>query len=252
MGKNDEYYKLVITNKLKPTRIGTNRIPFRIGETISVYGMPGVPVNGTYKIMDIGSQVNGSDSLILECFTPGGGCFKGWAASASYNIPIFKGRVIRSSGGAEVSDESPAFGNSDLWVHFLAGRLTGKPLSPAIIPTPTPPPPLPPPILVETPSVIISEPPLTQGNNLTGTGDGTSGFDIDAFIVRANFKAGLSAAANAKGAAAFRADAKRAAKQAKLTPAQTQKLMDAVNKAIAEAIAKAKTRPLPKPRARRR
>ena len=251
MAKNDVYYKLLITNKLKSTKIGTNRIPFREGESITVSGMPGVPVNGVYRIVDIGGAnlgpgINdGSDAIILECFTPGGGCFKGWAAGASYNIPIFKGRVIVSSGGAQVSNEGTG-GNSDLWVHFLAGRLPSKPLSPAIIPAPPLPPPLPPPVLVETPGVVFSDPPPTQGNNLTDVG-----FDIDGFIARANFKPGRSAAANAKGVAAFRADAKRAAKQAKVTPAQTQKLMDAVNKAIADGTAKAKVKPLPKPRPRR-
>ena len=184
----------------------------------------------------------------IECFSQDARCFNGWLPGSSLNVPIFAGRTIVSSSGAEVSSTKPPIGNSSIWVHFLAGRLASRPVSPAIVPTPAPLPPLPPtPAPVpEYPIVSISEPPLSGGNVV---GDG---FDIDKFIATANFKPGLSAAANARGAAAFRADAKRAAKQAKLTPAQTKKLMDAVNKAIQDGLAKLKNKPLPKPKPPRR
>ena len=251
MGKNSEFNKFVVSYKNKYSRKGTNGRLFKVGELITVSGMNLSFINGVYRLVDVGADLGpgqpGTDVFILECVSQGSGrCFSGWQPGASYNIPIFKGSTVVSSGGAEISSLSTG-GNSDIWVHFLAGRMAARPVSPAIVPTPIPPPAWPPPVLVsDYPSTVISEPPSDNGNNLV-----SSGFDIDKFIATANFKPGRSAAANAKGAAAFRADAKRAAKAAKLTPAQTKKLMDAVNKAIAEGIAKASSKPLPKPKPRR-
>ena len=234
-----------ITYNNKLSRKGTNGRLFRFGDQITVSGMDLVPfINGVYKLTDPkDATIYPPDVFTLECLSPGSDrCFGGWNPNTSYNIPIFKGRTIVSSGGAVLSSSITA-GNSDVWVHFSGGILPARTVSPAVAPTPTP---TPPPPVASYPVTVISEPPSGNGNNLV-----SSGFDIDKFIASANFKPGLNAAANAKGAAAFRADAKRAAKAAKLTPGQTQKLMDAVNKAIAEGIAKAKNKPLPKPIPRR-
>lgn len=88
-----------------------------------------------------------------------------------------------------------------------------------------------------------SRQPKDDGNKLaTPAGQ----FDIDKFIANARFTPGTDKRANARGIAAFKAEAKKAAKQARLTTAQTKKLMDAVDKAIADGIAKASKKPLNK------
>ena len=66
------------------------------------------------------------------------------------------------------------------------------------------------------------------------------------FVASANFVAGTSGAANVAGATAFREDARSAAKKANLTKAQTKKLLDTVEAAIAKSKAKAKNKVLAK------
>lgn len=259
------YYMMTFSYKGQETKMTSNSIPFKQGDTISVSnfrssnGTAGwSSVNGVYQVAAItarGLSVTGSaaqrwgQGSINIPFSNPPQDIAGMTYSRDSTPPYSS---VVSSGGAVIS-EARAFTtytplgtgvSTDWWLHAFITTEAGAsaPSSPPVVPT------KPVPVIDSVPKPVDS--PSPDSGNMLNTGGGV--FDIDKFIATANFKPGLSPAANAKGAADFRDAAQKAAKQARLTQAQTKKLMDAVNRAIAEGIAKAKKKPLSKPKGKGR
>lgn len=223
----------------------SNGTPFKQGDTLSIRGTKafdagGWPssIDGVYKVVD----VIGRPGLAVT-----GGATAGWG-TGSINMPM-DGITVSASGGAVIHNAKTvpvgAGQSTDWWLHAFtdSGNVQYPAPSFPVFPTTSAPPSQPP-----RPVIDPGPPPRDNGNDLDAGGDR---FNIDQFIVRANFRLGTNAQANNRGAAQFIADATRAAKAAKLTKAQTKKLLDAVNKAIADAKSKAKNKPLPKPKGRK-
>lgn len=224
----------------------SNGIPFKQGDTLSIRGTQafaagGWPssIDGVYKVV----EVIGRPGLVVT-----GGATAGWGTQGSINTPM-NNITVSSSGGAVINNAKtvPVGGgvSTDWWLHAMTdsgSQYVPTPPPPVSPPRPTPPPQPPRPVIDPGP------PPRDNGNDLD-TGDGS--FNIDQFIVQANFKLGTDPQANNRGAAQFIADATRAAKSARLNKAQTKKLLDAVNKAIANARAKVKNKPLSRPKGRK-
>jgi hypothetical protein len=240
------YSIIAFSYKSQETKNTSNSIPFKIGDTLSIQGFRAArgmarwnEVNGTYRI----------DGIISRGYVVSGPVTRDWG-DGSINIPFSyppEGvSSVVSSGGGKISGATEyrhgpggSLFTADWWMHMHtttdAGLLAASnpPVTsggPGLVTVPNPP-------------RAVDRPPPDDGNKLN---TGYGGFDIDKFIATANFKPGRDPRANARGIAAFRAEAKKAAKQAKLTTAQTKKLMDAVDRAIADGMAKAKKKPLDK------
>lgn len=240
------YYMITFSYKNSETTRSANGVQFKQGDTVSIRGTRAAGItgwnsslDGVYKVTEITPR-----GLVVT-----GGATAVWGGG-SINMPM-NGVTVSASGGASISNAQDYQVNNqgehttDWWLHAFTTDNTGG----AAIPAPISPPfkgpaPQPP-----KPVVDPGLPPRDDGNNLdTGTGR----FNIGEFIARANFRLGTSTQANNIGAAQFIADATKAAKSARLNKAQTKKLLDAVNKAIADARAKVKNKPLPKPKGRQK
>jgi hypothetical protein len=239
-------YILVFSYINVETSKTSNGILFKRGDTLFIRGTRsfaggGWPnsIDGVYTVVEV---INRPGLVVTGSATAGWG-------QGSINMPM-NGITVSGGGGAVINNAMTVpvgIGiSTDWWLHAITSP-DSQPVKPPLplpisLPRSTPPPQAPRPVIDPGP------PPRDNGNDLD-TGDGR--FNIDQFIARANFKLGTSPAANNKGAAQFIAAATRAAKSARLTKAQTKKLLDAVNKAIADAKSKAKNKPLPKPKGRR-
>ena len=221
----------------------SNGTPFKQGDTLSIRGTRafaagGWPSNidGVYKVV----EVIGRPGLVVT-----GGATAGWGTQGSINMPM-NGITVSASGGAVINNAKTvpvgAGQSTDWWLHAFtdSGNVQYPAPSFPVFPTTSAPPSQPP-----RPVIDPGPPPRDNGNDLDAGGDR---FNIDQFIVRANFRLGTDPQANNRGAAQFIADATKAAKEARLTEAQTKKLLDAVKKAIANATSKAKNKPTPKPK----
>ena len=258
-------YTIIFSYQSKSTTIGSNGVPFKIGDSISLRsfraaGITGwnTSIDGSYRIVDMNSaglSVTGGaiatwgEGSINQPFS----CPPQMINNFNYSVgtpPPYSS--VSSSGGAIISG-AKAFNvgatgiSTDWWVHAYEGPLPNPNTSPSTPPSPPTPTPTPPP-----PRPVVDPPIRIDDGNLLNTGGGKPPFSIADFIARASFTPGYNAAANTKGAADFRADATKAAKEASLTKAQTNKLLLAVNNAIAKGMAKFKQRPLPKPKGRRK
>lgn len=250
------FYLMTFSNRAKETKSTSNGVPFKVGDTVIVKDFPTIGlnqiglgwtnINGAYKV----------DMIDARGLLVSGAPTRGWG-QGTMNIPFttppsnvvgfsYVGSQppyssVTASGGAVIAGaQAVQVGigvSADWWIHV--GITTGPSVSspPEVVTNPGPRP------VIDPIPKTADRPPPDNGNNLN-TVDG--GFDIDKFIATANFKPGRDPRANARGIAAFRAEAKKAAKQARLTPEQTKKLMDAVEKAIADGMAKAKKKPLDK------
>jgi hypothetical protein len=224
----------------------SNGILFKRGDTLFIRGTRsfaggGWPnsIDGVYTVVEV---INRPGLVVTGSATAGWG-------QGSINMPM-NGITVSASGGAVINNAKTfsvgAGISTDWWLHAFTdsnSQYVPAPPPPVSPPRPTPPPQPPRPVIDPGP------PPRDNGNDLD-TGDGP--FNIGQFIARANFRLGTDPQANNRGAAQFIADATRAAKVARLTKAQTKKLLDAVNKAIADARAKVKNKPLPKPKGKKK
>lgn len=243
-------YMLIFSYKNTENPKTTNGIPFKQGDTVSVQGSRAAGItgwnsslDGIYKVIELTSR-----GLVVT-----GSPTAKWG-DGSINMPM-NGITVSASGGASISGAGMYQIDSrqqttDWWMHAFITPNTSGPVTGGGYPLPESRPPHKPPAPQPPRPVIDPGPPFVDdGNNLT-TDNGR--FNIDKFIVQANFKAGTSSRENNIGAAQFIADATSAAKTAKLNKAQTKKLLDAVNKAIADARAKVKNKLLPKPKGRKK
>lgn len=240
------YSMITFSYKSQETKNTSNGIPFKTGDTLSIKGFRNAggqegwnELNGVYRITNIttrGYVVSGAAT----------GNWGRGSINVPFSYPPAGGSSVVSSGGGEISGAreyrhgpGDRLFTADWWMHMFTATEAGlsAPSNPPAVSGDTGP------VTRPNPPRAVDRPPPDDGNKLN---TGYGGFDIDKFIATANFKPGRDPRANARGIAAFRAEAKKAAKQARLTPAQTKKLMDAVEKAIADGIAKAKKKPLDK------
>lgn len=235
---------LAPNSERKATIVGSNGKSFQVGDVVALNNFEVPSVYRDWRAVD-GSYLIGGITVGNGLYvTPYNGHIQ-WSVGAATSTNIFsvffaggssRAPTVRSSNGVVVDL------SSGLWsVTFeLVSSVT-------LVPNMS----YPPPVLVSDPSprpdapgpVTPNTPAPDNGNNLS-TPSGS--FDIDKFIASASFKPGSNARANSLAVSNFRSDAKRAARQARLTTDQTKKLMDAVEKAIADGIARASKKPLDK------
>lgn len=182
------------------------------------------------------TDVNGKPDLMIEQ-NIGDAQKNNWAAFTKMNQEFDK--AVKS--GA-IREEDRAFGetqqvktgiyrNPVIWVV--------PPIPPAVVALPPPPPevlvypPAPNPVTQEPliPKAVIDSA-IKKANTFQVKPSPPKKVVTPVFISKATFKAGSDKAANARGAAALAAAAKKAANTVHLTDAQTGRLMDDVAKAI--------------------
>ena len=237
-------------------RIGTNGIPFKVGDRITISGFFKWPEwpdlqNGAYTIARIGGDGNGANAFHL---VPNRNTDTWYAGSRSG--PIAGATRITSSSGAEfylpngfnklypslsigfVGKPLISVCDHRLLPMDSSGKLTNiftdcrpdivlddpvTPTNPPTTPTtPTPPTPTTP----NTPTTPVVPPPLVKRNGTTVSVP---------FLSSASFKPGTDARANERGKAAFIKAVQAASKASNLNKAQSDQLMADVIKAIKDA-----------------
>ena len=289
------YNIIQFSNKGGGTTTGSNGVPFKQGDVISLgqFQKAGISewndsLDGVYRVEAVtskglvvtgGSTAKWGDGSINQPFSVPPAALTNMPNYSIYSKPPYS--VVRSSGGATI-DNARGYnvGNygagTDWWVHAFTSADPGSAAPTAV------------PLSVRNPvqgtdqftKYQIEQPQANQSptanplptanpqptsrpkptrhckcnskpNVVPPTKPRPDPFDIGKFVASANFVAGTSGAANVAGATAFREDARSAAKKANLTKAQTKKLLDTVEAAIAKSKAKAKNKVLAKPKKRK-
>jgi hypothetical protein len=235
---------LAPNSERRATIVGSNGKSFQVGDVVALsdFEVPSVyrdwrSVDGSYLI---GGITVGNGLYV----TPYNGHIQ-WSVGAATSTNIFS--VFAAGGGSRAPTVRSSNGvvvdlSSGRWaVTFeLVSSVTLVPNvsypTPVLVSDPPP--------RHDAPGPVTPNTPVPDNGNNLSTPAGS--FDIDKFIASASFKPGSNTRANSLAVSHFRSDARRAAKQARLTTDQTNKLMNAVEKAIADGIARAGKKPLDK------
>ena len=289
------YNIIQFSNKGGGTTTGSNGVPFKQGDVISLgqFQKAGISgwnesLDGVYRVEAVtskglvvtgGSTAKWGDGSINQPFAVPPAALANMPNYARDSKPPYS--VVRSSGGAAIENaRGYNVGNygagTDWWVHAFISPDPGSPVPTAIQPAvgqssikqpvqgtdqftqyeieqpQVAPLPTANTLPTANPETIAKAKPTRncRCNSKTNVSPPTKPrpdpFDIGKFVASANFVAGTSGAANVAGATAFREDARSAAKKANLNKAQTKKLLDTVEAAIAKSKAKAKNKVLAK------
>lgn len=282
------YSIINFSNKGSGTTTGSNGVPFKQGDVISLgqFERAGISgwndsLDGVYRVEAVtskglvvtgGSTAKWGDGSINQPFSVPPAALTNMPNYSRDSKPPYSsiassgGAVIENARGYNVGDYGAG---TDWWVHAFTSpdpgsnvptpSVAGKALQgtdqftqyeieqPQVAPLPTANT-----LPTANPETIAKAKPTRncRCNSKTNVSPPTKPrpdpFDIGKFVASANFVAGTSGAANVAGATAFREDARSAAKKANLTKAQTKKLLDTVEAAIAKSKAKAKNKVLAK------